>query len=371
MPEHFFKYEFVYIFLFFGFVFLICSAFFKNINIKSVCLLFVSIFFCLSLCELVLYSSQQVRSLNKPQSFISDKPIFLDEIYHRRMICLKDSDNREHMYRFANNIKMENIIKQEKYTIIYDVNCSFFSNGFRYTECNYDSNDIYVFLGCSFTFGVGLNDGETLPYCFSKLKKFKSNVLNFSLPSKGSVSAINILNSNVVEQFVGEKHVKYFIYTLINGHIERNFNVLNYEANDNWIYKNNKWSRVKQPFGIIKVLFGKSYLFKRIFSNKIERHNENFYENYLLENLKEMEKIIKEKYNSKLIIIVWPDIMLNGRFYEKLKNTQFDMIMLPDYIMDGKYRVNNDRHPNLAANEIIAKILKEHINGKMKKLSGI
>jgi uncharacterized membrane protein YvlD (DUF360 family) len=73
MPEHFFKYEFVYIFLICSFIFLICSAFIKNKKIKLLFSLFFSVFFGLGLFEFVLNDAQFVAKLNKPQNLITEK----------------------------------------------------------------------------------------------------------------------------------------------------------------------------------------------------------------------------------------------------------------------------------------------------------
>lgn len=362
MPEHFFKYEFVYIFLFFGFVFLICSAFFKNKKIKLFFSLFFSVFFGLGLFEFVLNDAQFVAKLNKPQKFDNRKKILQDKIVNvTRQVYTKDKYNNYTFRYYPDRFKKLNVNKENN-KIIYDVCYSLLPNKFRYTECNKNSDNIYIFLGCSFTFGSGLEDNETLPYYFSKLMNFENNVLNCGLPSKGSASALNILNNDIVNRFIGKKHIKYFIYSLIHGHLDRNFNVLDYEANDNWICENNKWQRIKQPFEIIKIVLSRSYIFRKIFLPKIENYNKTFYEDYLFNNLKEIDKLVREKYNSKLIIIVWPDILQSKRFYDKLKRTNFDMIMLPSYIMDRKYRIVNDRHPNSLANEIIANLLKKHID---------
>jgi hypothetical protein len=209
-----------------------------------------------------------------------------------------------------------------------------------------------------------LEDNETLPYYFSDSMNFKNSVLNFALAGKATNTVLNILNHDIVEQFCGQRHVKHFIYGLMHDHLYRNFNISCYGANDNWIYKNKKWSRVKQPFGYLKIIFARSYIFQKIFGSKIEMHNNFFYETYLLENLKEIDKIIREKYNSKLTIIIWPDVSLNERLIKGLKEQNIDIIMLPEYFNNVEYRIKDNQHPNAKANEEIANILMEHLNNK-------
>jgi hypothetical protein len=337
----------------------------RNKKIKLSGILVFSIFFSFGLCEFILYPSKFPFTLNEPQKNIYNKPIYEDKVYDPKNAYLKDGDNIEYGYSLKNSAKIGNIASQKKYKKIYSSHTSFFSNGFRYTECNQDSNDIYVFLGCSFTFGDGLNDNQTLPYYFSKSMGFKSNVLNFGMPSRGSTTALNILNNNVINNFIEEKKVKHFIYNLISGHLDRNFNVLKFGSNDNWIFENNKWERLKQPFGNIKIIFARSYIFNKIFLPIIEEHNKSFYEKHLLEDLKKIDRIIREKYNSKLIIIVWSDIFKHKKLAEGLKELGVDMIMLPDYFYTEAYKIAGDGHPNAKANEEIANILMEHLKDKI------
>ncbi|MDD5021541.1 MAG: hypothetical protein PHR82_05305 [Endomicrobiaceae bacterium] len=366
MTNHFFKYEFVYIFLFCSFIFLTCSVFVKNKTIKLIGILFFSLFFALGIWEFILYSPKLVCQFNIPKKFSSKTKIFQDDISILREILTEDQYNNFEFERYPGFCKEINVNRNNN-KVIYDVCYSLLPSGFRYTKCNWNSDNIYVFLGGSFTFGSGLNDNETLPYYFSKLMNFGNNVLNLGLGAKGSTTALNILNNDIINKFIEKKPVKLFIYNLINGHSDRNFNVLEFGAKDNWALENNKWRRLKQPFGNIKIIFARSYIFKKIFSPIIEEHNRAFYDKYLLGDLKKIDKIVRVKYNSKLTIIVWPDVFYMPDIVNELKNANIDTVILPGYFMlDEKYRIRNDRHPNAKANEEIANILMEHINNKNK-----
>lgn len=365
MIDHFLKYEFVYIFLFCSLIFLTCSVFIKNKTIKLIGILFFSSFFALSVWEFVLYSPKLVCQFNIPKIFDSKAKIFEDDISILREVLTKDQYNNFDFERYPGFCK-DISVNRKNNKVIYDVCYSLFPSGFRYTKCNWNSDNIYVFLGCSFTYGSGLNDDKTLPYYFSKITNFENYVLNLGLGAKGSTTALNILNNDIIEKFIEKKPVKLFIYNLINGHSDRNFNVLESGANDNWAYRNNKWTRLKQPFGNIKIIFARSYIFKKVFSPMIEEHNKVFYDKYLLEDLKKIDKIVREKYNSQLTIIVWPDVFYIKGLVNELKNINIDTIILPGYFMDEKYRIINDRHPNAKANEEIAEILMKHLNNKNK-----
>ena len=79
--------------------------------------------------------------------------------------------------------------------VIYDVIYSIGADGFRITnDESLDHVPRINFYGCSFTFGAGLNDDETLPYYFKN--KFKNvSVKNFGFHGYGAHDALAILQS--------------------------------------------------------------------------------------------------------------------------------------------------------------------------------
>ncbi len=81
-----------------------------------------------------------------------------------------------------------------------------------------------------------------------------------------------------------------------------------------------------------------------------------------------MNKIVEEKYNSKLTIIICDKESYSKYFINELKKTSLDLIFLEDKFNfeDKGYRIKNDGHPSAKANEEIAEILYNHINEKGK-----
>lgn len=92
----------------------------------------------------------------------------------------------------------------------------------------------------------------------------------------------------------------------------------------------------------------------------IEKHNDMYYQNYMFESFNKLRGIVERKYNSKLIVIIWPEV--NKEFTDRLKKTKLDLILLPDLLNDKEYIISNDGHPNAKANKKISDILNAHIN---------
>ena len=356
MINHFFEYEFVYVFFFCSIAFLIISMFVKFKAIKKITILLFSLFFVLSCFEFIL-------------SFFMIK---IDSIYHKSHIFDKGFSNiikQKHIKIWDNGKLLEvndnNINKYKNCYIVFNSEYSLYPNEFRFTKCNEESEDIYVFLGCSFLFGAGMNDDETLPYFFSKKFNFTKNVINCGVSGESTNTALNIINNNVFMQLIKNKDSKinHFFYYFIYDHIYRNFRFEEKAmASDGYLYKNKKWY-IPTKIGKIKYIFARSYIFRKIFVPIIDEYFEQYYEDYIIKSLEQMNEIIEKKYNSKLTIVIWPD-NYDKNFIRKLKEINLDLIYLPDYFNseEEKYKIKYDKHPTAKANEEIAQILYNHIN---------
>ena len=217
-----------------------------------------------------------------------------------------------------------------------------------------------------FTFGLGVNDNETLPYYFSEKFGFKENVINCGVCGLASNTALSILNNKFFSPLINKNSkIKHFFYSMIEHQIYRNFVYENQDigwCNDGYLYKNNK-RYIPTMIGKMKYIFARSYIFRKVFLQTVNKIFKKYYEDYMIKSLEEMNRIVKEEYKSRLTIIVWPDDY-GERFMAKLKETGLDLIFLPKYFAseeDG-YRIKYDGHPTAKANKEIAEILYSHIN---------
>ena len=100
-----------------------------------------------------------------------------------------------------------------------------------------------------------------------------------------------------------------------------------------------------------------NYDTERVFIEK----NKEFYKRYFLKSVENMNKIIKEKYNSEFTVILWNDFRykFDKDVAQFLKKANIDVIELEEF---GKeYVISDDGHPNYAANKKIADILIRHL----------
>lgn len=363
--KHFIDYEFIYVFLFCSLIFLISAIYIKNKFLRIINIILFSVFFGLFLFEFVLSFQMDKFEFSKPYEYIFSESKY---IYIKHKVYVEDKHGNKRRYGFENELDKEKFLNKKEYNKIYDVTCSVREDSFRYTKGNSLSKKTCVFLGCSFTFGDGLNDDETLPYYFSKLMNFQFNIINLGGLGNGANLAINILNNDVIYKYTEKDANKYFVYSLIQPNESRPFELQRYGGSDNWIYKDNKWFETSsiQPFAKIKVCFARSFIFRKIFLAVIDKCNKEFYTRYLIGSLKEINRTVEQKYNSKLTIIIWPKV--EEQIINELTNEKIDIIILPKYLTDIQYKIPYDEHPTAKTNEEIAKILYEHIKNSQEKL---
>ena len=79
--------------------------------------------------------------------------------------------------------------------VIYDVIYSIGEDGFRVTPQSISRSRYVNFFGCSFTFGEGLNDNQTLPFYFAQ-KSDSYSSKNFGFHGYGPHQAVAILESD-------------------------------------------------------------------------------------------------------------------------------------------------------------------------------
>jgi len=102
------------------------------------------------------------------------------------------------------------------YDAIYTIN----KDGLRISPPfkGHDCNDAILFFGCSFTFGEGLNDNETMPYLVGELSKGK--VYNFAFQGYGPHQMLRQVDRGLVAKIV-DCRPRYAIYETGFFHVER------------------------------------------------------------------------------------------------------------------------------------------------------
>lgn len=110
-------------------------------------------------------------------------------------------------------------VKKSEGNIIYEATYSTDSWGRRQTTQNPGASLFALFFGCSFTWGIGVNDDETMSSYFAKLNP-RYHVYNYGIPGTGPHHLLALLQNRELRGEVSEAQgVGFFYYN--PGHISR------------------------------------------------------------------------------------------------------------------------------------------------------
>ena len=257
-------------------------------------------------------------------------------------------------------------------TTVYSMAYHLDSYGHRFTPNSLVTNEKFAaFLGCSFTFGDGLNDNETIPFYFSKNSKI-FNGYNFGYSGYGPNQALIKLQHDSLNKIITEKDGIGF-YVFIHDHINRTIGSMsNFMINkgrapcfeiegEDLVYK-----------GLfINVYPRRSSIYKKMGENGFCRYfkighpfklGDKHFEltgRVLEEVSKEFQK---EFHNNNFYVIMYPSISQEDyeadekiiKFLKKknIKYLDYRKLFNPTTKV---YSIHHDNHPTAFANDILTK----------------
>ena len=216
---------------------------------------------------------------------------------------------------------------------------------------NFSSRPI-VFLGCSYAYGQGLNEHQTVSFKLSQLTN--RPVYNYSLPGKGLQNTLFLLQHNFLDPNI--KDPQYFIYIFMYDQIRRlystvclhdftGFPIYKLDSNGNLFLKSDYYPVYKQ--------FYSYYFFNNIFYIYFYSHFLSHHSKLISAYFKAINLQLKKQYpNSKFVILMYDDNSNNyGLNLSSLESDDIKIIHtndLSDVILsnDQYHLSKNDFHPN-------------------------
>lgn len=267
-----------------------------------------------------------------------------------------------------------NVLKQNqkwtlKYTKVREFNYYLDKVNFRPVKIGNKLKRPIIFFGCSFTYGFGLNDCQTLPYKIWKLTN--RTVYNRAFNCWGGQHVLYQLRRDDLKKEI--PYAEYIVYTFIYDHLDRFYSYVVSNPSETMLkYKivNNKLSEVKPAFLPCYSLFTVKYVQDAITEMKNNNKDDLIYMFNSIMN--ESLRLSRIKYpNSKFVILVYkesrsiPDTELTkfNKNINKLKNKGFIVIDAQELVghsLDRKeYILNDNFHPSEKVwNEIAPKLVK-------------
>lgn len=264
---------------------------------------------------------------------------------------------------------------------LYDVQYTV-KDGIRNTPGSVDTSKSFaLFLGCSFTFGEGLEDNQTVPYYFNHYSGTKYLVRNYGFHGYGPHHALFITENEILKDTVllKGKSESIVFYSLLPDHYGRAAGYKNWDKygpkyvieGDSLLFKgkfHEKYGKLKE--NLYKVWEG-TQLFKRHFSHKEIKEEDVLRVVMMLARMRDDYQQIGVPF-----YVVLDYDSCNGKYSDYLISllTKYNLSyfkvsdMIPD-IKSGssRYFMENDGHPVALYNELVGKYLAEKISNLKSK----
>ena len=368
----FIEIPYIWIGLVWGGTFFYISASREKVSIKLFWLYFGIIFCTISIGETYVWWKE--KSIKKPP------PRY--ETYPQNMINLEDEILG---YSPIKNSRVNHILKHGN-DLDFDVVYTIDENGLRKSPtCIDNSQNSILFFGGSFTFGIGMNDEDTMPYRVGLKTKGEYLIYNFGFNGYGPHQMLSAIENDLVKSVVTIPP-KYIIYQVIRHHIDRILGmsvwdkkgpkyILTTDGNIEFAGHFNDDIGVNIENSLLGVTIKAQFMSSVIFTKLLYKWN--YYQLYSEHNIELLAKIVtrsnellkKQFKDCDFHIIYWDgdntsyDKILQGFKSEGLKVHLMSNI-LPDYFEKkvSAYQVSkNDRHPSALAHDIIADYIRKNI----------
>lgn len=269
--------------------------------------------------------------------------------------------------------------------LLYDATYTIDSNGLRIGPVLGGSDKLQegvLFFGCSFTFGVGVDDNQTMPYLVGKLSHGEYRTYNFGFPGYGPHQMLAQLENRTEEGIPGCKP-KFAVYQAICAHVERAIGKASYDLHgpryslklDGQVGLTGHFDDMDKGVSFAHALaLISNELEQSLIVQRIERkhsYSNNDIDLYV-RIVDAARTVFESRYpGSRFYVIFWDDAehkdkttnaILNGLYAKGIRVHLISRI-LPDLInSESKYQLNEyDGHPNPLAYELIAKYLVEKV----------
>ena len=248
--------------------------------------------------------------------------------------------------------------------VIYDVLYSRDEEGRRITPDRGDKADTAILLfGCSYTFGMCLNDQETYAWQLGEMLGERFQVFNYGFPGYGSHQMLALIESGRLDTLVRRyKHI-YASFLTITDHPVRCITNRPFQSGPHYILENGAIKYVGAFSHTVDRLFAHSQVYKQVKLPYYKRLQSDRACNTHVAIIVQAMRELKTRYNAHALTVIWPDF---PHIAPMLRNNGVRTLLLtgvmPDYAsVPEKYAVNkSDGHPNALANTRVAEALAEY-----------
>jgi hypothetical protein len=261
--------------------------------------------------------------------------------------------------------------------IIYSADYTIDSNLLRHTQ-SCETGPPIVFLGCSWTFGVGLNDADTLPQVFADSLNRKVPVLNLGFGGYGPQQFLSELQSGMFDSAIGPAP-RLFVFVTAAWQADRS------ACKAYWLRYGPRYELEKgqlilkgacyEGLGLwMQEWLHKSAAYRWLiepYRNRVSRDDVELY----IQITSAAIKLAKAKYGAP-VIVLYPSSERENQLYlratgvsaesvrQRLRDagaTVIDASLLREWAAGMALSIPGDGHPTALANRLRVTLLKEYI----------
>jgi lysophospholipase L1-like esterase len=248
--------------------------------------------------------------------------------------------------------------------VLYDVQYSIDEEGRRITPDRGDrANAAVLLFGCSFTFGVGLNDRETFAWRLGEMLGDKFQVFNYGFSGYGAHQMLALVESGRLDALAQRYSQIYAFFLTISDHPVRCINNRPFQSGPCYLLENGAVRKADKFDDTLDKLFLQSRAYARAKDAYARRPAYDGALDLHVAIIKQSARELNVLLHAPFCTLIWPNF---ARVEPMLQDHGIPTLSLAGAMPDfesahEKYIIKGDGHPNALANELIAKTLADHI----------
>jgi hypothetical protein len=227
-----------------------------------------------------------------------------------------------------------------------------------------------AFFGCSFMFGHGLQDDQTLPYYFLRQARGAFEGFNFAGEGWGPHQMLREVETGFVRRVAGVPDLA--IYEAIPDHLRRVAGRAPWESGPKYELCRGDEACYAGPFHSAYYEASRRWLDQSWTGKFVENHFVSLSRPsdipLFLAVLKRTRSLL-QKNGTRFVIVLWDKSELAKTMMKTLRANQFDVIALSSIFLERDLKkhplIQPDRHPSPATNKAIATYLWEQVGERL------
>ena len=251
--------------------------------------------------------------------------------------------------------------------LIFDAVYTILETGWRITPSNPDAKYAVVFFGCSFTYGEGLDDEESMPYKLGDILGKDYQVFNYAYTGYGAHQMLAQIQNGYVDDIVKKYEKTLFFFLTIEGHAMRAAGYATWDRHGPWYELENgkvvhkgRFPDKRKNLKPIHKFFRKSMLYRKVTSPR--KASQQVQDDLHIAIVTEADKELREKSGTGLTVLAWPE----ATYGPALEKNGIEVLDLTPAFPGGKFssdlQIPHDGHPNAKAMDMVTRFLVPYVN---------